>query len=283
MAKSMLRYEMARRLGEKKALEFGFTEFPVDPFAIADRLGILVSPKPTSEPGVSGFLMKMGDTFGIMYATNIDNDGRKRFTVAHELGHYFLPGHPEHLFGSGDGVHASKSGFITRDPHELEADYFATGLLMPSQLFARAADNAGEGFKAVEALAALCGTSLTATAIRFAECSEHPVAAVVSDGDRVAFCAMSDCIRSCKGIEWLSKGSIVAGSTATFKFNKDEANVAQGRRAEAWTTLDLWFDGAPELEMKEDVVGLGGYRKTLTMLFTNEPLEEDDEGGEDDD
>ncbi|GMV25561.1 MAG: hypothetical protein AMXMBFR58_15920 [Phycisphaerae bacterium] len=281
MAKSRMRFETALRVGERKARELGGGKLPIDPVAIAEGRGIVVSPKPTSEPGVSGFLMKSGDAFGIMYATDIDNDGRKRFTVAHELGHYFLDGHPAHLFATGDGVHASRSGFITRDPYELEADYFATGLLMPSHLFVPAMEDAGEGFAAVESLASLCRTSLTATAIRYAECSEYPVAAVVSDRERVAFCAMSDCIRSHKEIEWLTKGSVVAQGTATFKFNQDSASIARGARAQAWTTLDQWFDGAPELQMKEDVVGLGGYGKTLTVLFTDEPLEDDDELEED--
>lgn len=280
MAGSRLRYQLARRRGETIAAELGGPTPPIDPLAIAERLGILVQPKSGAEPGVSGFLMKLADSFGIMYAVDIDNDGRKRFTVAHELGHYFLEGHPEKLFANGE-VHASKSGFISRDPLELEADHFASGLLMPTKLFIPAMERAGKGFRAIEKLADKFGTSLTATAIRYAESSEYPVAVVVSDRDRVAFCAMSECIRTYKGLDWLSKGSVIGRATETYKFNQDSANIAACLRSNAWTNLDEWFDGAPSLEMKEDVAGLGGYGKTLTVLFTNKPIvDEDDEHGD---
>lgn len=41
--------------------------------------------------------------------------------------------------------------------------------------------------------------------------------------------------------------------------------------------LDEWFDGAPRVEMNEDVVGLGHYGKTLAVLFTDEEIDETDE------
>jgi hypothetical protein len=47
--------------------------------------------------------------------------------------------------------------------------------------------------------------------------------------------------------------------------------------------LDDWLDGAPQVEVNEDVVGLGSYGKTLTILFTDEDLEDEDQDDEDDD
>ena len=46
--------------------------------------------------------------------------------------------------------------------------------------------------------------------------------------------------------------------------------------------LDEWLDGAPRIEMKEDVVGLGHYGKTLTVLFTDADVESEDPDQEDD-
>jgi hypothetical protein len=264
------------RAGENKVRELELTQLPINPFDIASQHHIDVEPKPSTESGVSGFLMKVGDAFGIMYATNIDNEGRKRFTVAHELGHYFLPGHPDLLFRDGNRLHASRSGFITRDDTELEADHFAVGLLMPSHLFRQAMVDDDEGFKAIERLAGQCVTSLTATAIRYAQCTDDPVVVVVTERDRVVFSVMSTVIRDLPGIDWMTKGSVIARETQTFSFNLDHQNIACCRRSEAWTTLDLWLDGAPALDMKEDVVGLGGYGRTLTVLFTGEPIEDEE-------
>jgi len=268
---------------EKLVHKLGITTLPIDPFAIAREHDIEVRPKPSLSPGVSGFLMKVGDTFGIMYATHINNEGFMRFTVAHELGHYFLPGHPAKLFPEGRGLHESRSGFVSRDPFEEEADHFAAGLLMPTNLFTEALDHAGEGFAAIDGLASLCKTSITSTAIRFAALSPDPVAVIVSCGPRIEYCFMSEVLRDLPAIEWIRKSELLPNETATYTFNSDRNNVAVGAKAEAWTTLDLWFDGAPSIDMKEDVVGLGSYDKTLTVLFTSEAIRNEDEEDDFDD
>lgn len=259
------------------------TALPVDPFEIARNHDIEVQPKDSPSPGISGFLMKVGDAFGIMYASHIQNEGFIRFTVAHELGHYFLPGHPAKLFPDGNGTHQSRSGFVTRDKTEEEADHFAATLLMPPTLFTQALDDAGNGFAAVENLASKCKTSITATAIRFAIHSPDPVAVIVSTGRTIDYCFLSEPLREIRGMDWIRKGELVPTNTETHAFNSDKRKVASAANAQAWTSLDLWFDGAPPIEMKEDVVGLGSYEKTLTVLFSDEPIRDDDECDDSDD
>lgn len=272
-----LRRQEAVVHAERLVGDLGITELPVNPFAIAHDRQIEIQPKDSDEPGVSGFLVRTGSTFGIMYATHIKNSGFINFTVSHELGHYFLPGHPEHLFPHGDGIHRSRSGFISRDPYESEADHFASALLMPNSLFLPAIRDAGEGFAAIQALAEACKTSITATAIRYAEYAEDPVAVILSSGNTIDACFVSDPIKDVKGLRWFIKDEIVPTGTATRMFNKDPDNIELCNTDQAWTTLDLWFDGCPEIEMQEDVVGLGSYGKTLTVLFTTDAIEIEDE------
>lgn len=266
---------------EELVRELGITSLPIDPFAIARKHEIEVRPKPSSSPGVSGFLVKAGDVFGIMYATHITNEGFIRFTISHELGHYFLPGHPTRLFPSGQGMHQSRSGFVSRDQVEEEADHFAASLLMPTHLFDDAMNDAGEGFAAIESLASVCKTSITSTAIRFATRSPDPVAVIVSNGPKIEYCFMSEVLLGLSGLNRIRKGELLPSGTATYAFNRERANVLAGAKAEAWTTLDLWFDGAPQIDMKEDVVGLGTYEKTLTVLFTDEAIDEDEDDSDD--
>jgi Zn-dependent peptidase ImmA (M78 family) len=78
-------------------------------------------------------LVKVGDQFGIMYATNIRRRGFQRFSIAHELGHYFIEAHATQLLVNG--VHYSRAGFFSADPFEQEADHFAAALLMPERPF----------------------------------------------------------------------------------------------------------------------------------------------------
>ena len=93
-----------RRLEVAKTAEDaikGAATLPIDPIAITKTRDILVQPMESKNAGISGFLMKQGDSFGIGYSTKLTNQGFINFTVAHELGHYFLPGHHEKLFATG--------------------------------------------------------------------------------------------------------------------------------------------------------------------------------------
>ena len=252
------------------------TSLPINPIQIARSRDITVESWDPTERGVSGFLMKQGNVFGIGYSTRLKNRGFENFTVGHELGHYFIPGHPAKLFPGGSGQHLSKSGFISDEPCEREADLFAARLLMPERLFRQELARSGEGFAAIERLAAGCQTSLTSTAIRFAECSEDPVAVIVSSGDAVAYCFLSRAIQELPGISWLKRGSPVPRGTATARFKLDPRKIQNSCREESCSMLDDWLDGAPRIEVKEDVVGLGQYGKVLTVLFTDEPIEPED-------
>jgi Zn-dependent peptidase ImmA (M78 family) len=245
------------------------THLPIDPFAIAAKRDIVVQEDLSLSSGISGCLMKVGDVFGILYSSRFSSEGFKRFTVAHELGHYFLNGHVQQLFASGEGLHKSESGFTSKNPIEREADAFAAGLLMPKALFNTAIANAGGGLAAIESLSELCGTSLTATAIRYAKLCEEAVAVVCSTGDKIDFAVMSDSLRSRPELTWIRKGTGLTASCATAKFNKDSANVLDGRRKRDTTDLGDWFTGG-DGDVTEEIVGLGEYGRTLTILTIDE-------------
>jgi hypothetical protein len=148
---------------------------------------------------------------------------------------------------------------------------------MPEHLFLDALRESGVGFPAITSLASKCKTSITATAIRFAQFAEDPVAVIMSNNNKIDWCFMSSPLASVKGLLWLRKDSLLPPNTVTASFNRDQTNVVSAKQIQAWTRLDNWFDDAPPVEMKEDVIGLGNYRRTLTVLFTEEPIKVDDE------
>lgn len=276
------RLKMAKQKGERLVRGLGIDALPVDPFAIAASHDIEVRAKPDTEEGVSGMLLRHGDVFGILYATHIPSEGFQRFSVAHELGHYFLDGHIDHVL-PGDGVHASRAGFVSADPFELEADQFAAGLLMPADLFRRALGKFESGFAAVEGLAGLCGTSLTATAIRYAELSEDAVAVAISTGQTIDYCCLSDGIKSLKQLTWLKKGSPLPPSSATTLFNANLARIAAADRHEGEIDILDWLGGVRSVQATEEVVGLGRYGKTLTVLTCPSIVDETYRDEDDDD
>ena len=272
-----LKLEFLEAEREAELLVRSINDLPVCPFAIANKHDILVEAKDSREPGVSGFLTWFDNNFGIAYSNHISNKGFIRFTIAHELAHYFLPGHIEKLFSNGNKVHKSYSGFISDNLYEKQADHFAKCLLMPNKLFLKALRDAGEGFSAIKSLSTKCRTSITATAINFAQFAEDPVAVIMSCGNKIEWSFVSEALSSCNYLRWPKKGSLIPSGTATAEFNKNQNNIKQCKQAEAWTSLDQWFDEGPEFEMKEDVVGLGSYGKTLTVLFTNEAIDDEND------
>jgi hypothetical protein len=260
------------------------SSLPVDPFAIADGEKIVVEKMGSVSPGISGCLMKSGDTFGIFYSGWFPNEGFLRFTVAHELGHYFLDGHYEHIFSEGKVRHQSDSGFTSEDRYEREADTFAAGLLMPERLFEDACLRTKPGLETVERLAESCGTSLTATGIRYALLSPDPITVICSKGDRVQFAFMSQTLKDRRGLTWIKKNMGLPKGTATATFNKDPNNVTQARRVTSTSTMDAWFDCGGSLEVVEEVVGLGNYGRTLTVLWGESlPDPDEEEEGEEED
>lgn len=270
----------ATRYAELFVQERGITELPVCPFAIAQKLEIEVNSLPSHSKGVSGMLLRHGNEFGILYATYLDNAGFQRFCISHELGHYCLPGHPESVLS--DGLHTSHAGFISKDRYELEADHFAAGLLMPGFLFNPAMDEAGCGLNAIELLADVCNTSLTSTAIRYAQHTPEAAAIIISTGNEVNYCFMSDTLKELQGLNWLRKGTPLPLSTLTRTFNSNPSNVLLAKRDESETDLQEWFGSELNIEMQEEVIGLGGYGRTLTVVSTStlpdqEELDEEDE------
>jgi hypothetical protein len=252
------------------------TSLPVNPFVIAERREITHEENPSLSSGISGCLMKVGDAFGILYSSRFASEGFKRFSVAHELGHYFMPGHVDALFGAGERLHQSESGFTSDNKYEREADAFAAAILMPKLLFKEACGKSGQGLIAIENLANLCETSLTATAIRYAELCEEPVAVVCSMGNRIQFVFMSKPLQELRGITWIKKGSALPAGTATANFNKNNDNVRKGKREVFTSSLDAWFDGGASAELNEEVIGLGDYGKTLTVLWADSIPDQDE-------
>lgn len=259
-------YAFAAVEAERLIKELGITALPVDPIAIARGRGIEVVAKPASNAGVSGMLIRVGNAFAIAYATHIDNEPFQRFSVSHELGHYYLPGHMDAVLGAS-GIHESRAGYASDDRYEKEADRFAAGLLMPRHLFFPALQSAGQGLLAIENLGKRCKTSLHATAIRYTQCTRDPVAIVVSVGNKIDHCFMSESLKAVDGIDWIRKREVVPRNTATFTFNQNVENVRRAVRVEDMASLQDWFGGHHAIEISEDVIGLGSYGKTLTVLY----------------
>ena len=206
------RLKMATQRGEQIAAEFGFKQFPVRPREIARVRGIDVVAKPPEMKGVSGAILLAGGAATIIYSTEHTNEGFENFSIGHELGHWFLEGHPEEIMKIG-GAHMSRADFTQNTSIELEADHFASGLLMPSNLVRGFLASRLAGMDAILNLASTACCSITAAAIRAAECSPRPMAIIVSRGDEIAYAFTSDSFKNLGRLAFLRKGTALPHTT----------------------------------------------------------------------
>ena len=114
--------------------EYKITKIPVDVEKICKKLSIKVYfadfTKVEEKAGrrISGLIQKRKENdFIILVNENDMYTYRSRFTIAHELGHYFL-----HMENSENGLITSFR--MDRSPRETEANRFAAELLMPEPL-----------------------------------------------------------------------------------------------------------------------------------------------------
>ena len=132
------------------------------------------------------------DTFLLFYNNKYDcglADGqhhpRTRFSIAHELGHFYIE---HHRFALMKGVqpHSSKNEFSSEVIIEREADSFAAGLLMPTPIF-RPMVNQGElSIDRIREISVHFRTSWVSTAIRSVQHSDFPCEVVgIRDGSIV--------------------------------------------------------------------------------------------------
>jgi hypothetical protein len=104
--------------------------------------------------------------------------GKKRFVLAHELGHFIM--HKEKLIAHIDNDQ-TLNDWYKNGPHELEANSFAKELLMPEVSFkplAQGKFSMGQ----IEGLAVKFQTSKTATLLRYKDLGSYPIALIFIDG-----------------------------------------------------------------------------------------------------
>lgn len=246
---------------------------PVDPFAIARGMEIVLRPIDKENVDFSGCLMREGRMWGILYRNDIKVEGFKRFTVAHELGHHEMTHHHDAIFANGN-LHASESNFTSHLWHEQEADCFAAELLMPSDLFTAAIRDTTIGLPAIKSLSDRFLTSLTSTAIRYAGLSRDPVAIIVSEQGRILYCFTSPCMRTIRAY-FIERATRVPAGTETDRHFKSSPSPGDEREGRSY--LSAWFEKpARDLEFNEDVIDLGRYGKVLTVLHATEIPDEEE-------
>lgn len=110
---------------------------------------------------------------------------RGRFTLAHELGHYFID---SHRIGLKEGIlepHPSNTNRKQFFRIEREADFFASNLLMPEPRFRNALIGQKFSPEILNNLKLKFSVSTTACAFRFADIGNHPIMIVYAENKTI--------------------------------------------------------------------------------------------------
>lgn len=106
---------------------------------------------------------------------------RKRFSIAHELGHFEL----KHSLIHYDNV--ATLDYYKNGNQETEANDFAAGLLIPGPKFSAAVIGKPFSPNLLEHLTEQFGTSISSIIYRYIDVGPHPIAAVFSHNGKVLF------------------------------------------------------------------------------------------------
>jgi Zn-dependent peptidase ImmA (M78 family) len=179
------RTEAARREARQLSYRFGVTAPEhIRLEAFAARLGVEIHEVALQGAGCQ--LIRKGTRGTILVPEHMTDPLYRRFSIAHELGHFVLR-HP----GAGLAPPAHHRREELRD-YELEANAFASELLMPEALV-----RAEFGFTKVDLnvpwqIAKRFEVSILASSIRFIELASERCAAVFSAGGKISWVRASD-------------------------------------------------------------------------------------------
>jgi len=237
---------------------------------VAQHLGIEI--REIRAETFDGALLRIRGTSRAMIVLNraISEPGRRRFTLAHEIGHFVLPDQQELTSPCGPTVIGSWAGLA---PAERDANRFAADILIPRRLFLGISGKRPTLTLAKD-IAARFGTSLTAAACRLAELTPERVAVVMSRAGASKWYRPSNDFSQKVRLAALDDGTLAYG---LFLGND---GATQGEvPADAWLFAENLRSDA---KIWEESIPLPAYDSVLSLIRIDEVIEKKTAYGDDD-
>ena len=250
--------------GEQLLQELGITEpQEIDLEAIAFYLGARVRFRPLD--GCEARIVGLGNQAIITVNDRSSSHPRKRFSIAHELGHW------RYHRGKSQVCRVNED-FRARDALSPEriADQYAADLLMPNYLFRPISrQHRRLDFKTVTAIAQIFQTSISATAIRLVEGDHSPALAVCHDLQGRKWFARAPSVPN----KWFPRDTLDPQSFAfdVLHGGKPGDPVPHKIGADAW--FDRW--DAERFEIHEQTMRLGDGEILSLILVSDQRMLED--------
>ncbi len=152
----------------------------IDLELIAFNRGLIIQEKELR--GCEGRLINNKDYGLIIINKTIKEAGKKRFVIAHEMGHFELQK------GTNSISICDESSFINwnkNGPQENEANVFAAEILLPKGIFIEMCKGRRFSKDLVVDIATVFNCSLSATALRYADIGTTPIAVIYSQNKQI--------------------------------------------------------------------------------------------------
>ncbi len=249
-----------------------FANRRIEPAELADKKGIPIKFNHYGDSFDGALEHKAGRFFIYINLDRVERPSspRARFTLGHELGHYFIDDHRNALCSGSMPSHPSKCEFESRNPVEMEADHFASCLLMPATRFVAKAKKCSVGWQGIQTLCDEFGTSRTSTAVRYVSLNPRPCAIIKWNTDGYGWKWLSTSFFAARLRRTIEDTDRIAIGSATAKALSGEEPGSRGffqngSIASAWfpcirpgTTLDVI--------LIEEAIPIGRFG-VLTLLY----------------
>jgi len=238
---------------------------PGDPRTIATELQLDISELDVQ--GFDGGLVRVEGTplAAIIVRDSIREVGRRNFTVAHELGHFVLPGHE--LSGAVCGPSDIGNWGDATQELEREADEFAAELLLPSEYAGPRFKSESPSLGIIQTVADESNASLSATAWRYCDLVSERCAVVWSKKGKVSWHKPS-----AEFGFYLKRGWDIAKGTQAWECFSGTRTHTSPEPVDA----HLWLDERVLLEgavLWEHSIGLPNYESVLSLLWIKDRIE----------
>jgi hypothetical protein len=225
---------------------------------LAGKLGLMIREvNATSFEGALVRIPQSREGF-IAVRRDIRETGRRRFTVAHEVAHFVLPGHgQDECFCKSSMIESWRKDAVRKQ--EYEANRFASELLLPAKTLYPLVNKTDLTLTVIKSLALRFNTSLTATAVKCVEVTEEQCALVCSVRQAVKWVRRSDSFKY-----FIPQMPLTADSLAGRLFETSSTRELEGE-ALAGTWIDSDQIGN-EQRLWEESIAMPYYDSVLSLL-----------------
>ena len=225
--------------------------------------------------GAEARLVRVGTKAIISISDAVREVSRRRFDIAHEIGHLRL--HLEsnaYKICSADDMAVfgfEKSGLAQK---EIEANAFAAELLLPKQMLTSRIVGQKPSLRLIEELAHTFSTSLSATARRYVSCCDERCAVVFSQEGQIKSFAASDDFGF-----WIPVNQQLSEYSLAFEYFKGNTLPDRAETIDA----EAWLEGkfVDDAVIREHSKVLGSYGIVLSLLWIEAAIDEDEDDWDD--